>query len=162
VGLQPNAAWNFGFSAAEGPYLRDGAKPLPDHDGLHDYREYLLGQDISYARGHLQLWAEVFESRFEVPRAGDADVLAYYLEGKYEITPQLFGALRWNQEMFAGGRDAGGEPVARAHDIWRAEAAVTYRFTAHTQLKLQYSLAEGDFVSERLNGTFAAQLTIRF
>ena len=38
---------------------------------------------------------------FQVPRVGDADTFAYYLEGKYKFTPQLFGALRWNQQLFA-------------------------------------------------------------
>ncbi len=160
IGLRPNEAWRFGLSAAEGPYLRSDARPLADDPGR--YRQFVLGQDISYARGHLQLWAEAYEARFQVPRLGDADVFAYYLEAKYKLAPQLYGALRWNQEMFASERDPAGRSVARAHDIWRIEAALGYRFTAHTQLKLQYSLANGDFVSERLNGTFAAQFTIRF
>ncbi len=162
VGLRPNEAWRFGLSAAEGSYLRADARPLQDAGSAGEYRQYLLGQDISYARGHLQVWAEAFESRFEIPRLGDAGVLAYYLEAKYKLTPQLFGALRWNQEWFESGRDPAGQPVANGHDIWRAEAAFGYRFTEHTQLKLQYSLAHGDFVSENLNGTFLAQFTIRF
>lgn len=162
VGLRPNEAWRFGLSAAEGSYLKTDARPLQDAGSVGEYHQYLLGQDISYARGHLQVWAEAFESRFEIPRLGDADVFAYYLEAKYKLTPQLFGALRWNQEWFESGRDPAGQPVAKGHDIWRVEAAVGYRFTAHTQLKLQYSLARGDFVSENLNGTFLAQFTIRF
>jgi hypothetical protein len=44
-------------------------------------------------------WAEVFETRFEVPNVGNAD-LSYYLEAKYKITPQLFVALRWNQQLY--------------------------------------------------------------
>src|SRR5205085_1458473 len=83
VGLRPNEAWRFGFSAAEGSYLPADARPLPLDSDLSDYRQFVLGQDISYARGHLQLWAEAFEGRFEVPRLGNADVFAYYLEGKY-------------------------------------------------------------------------------
>ncbi|MBA3833560.1 MAG: hypothetical protein H0X34_17045 [Chthoniobacterales bacterium] len=162
VGLRPNPAWRFGLSAAEGSYLKADARPLQDAGSVGEYRQYLLGQDISYARGHLQIWAEAFESRFEIPRLGDSDVFAYYLEAKYKLTPQLFGALRWNQEWFASGRDPAGQPVANGHDIWRAEAAFGYRFTEHTQLKLQYSLVHGDFVSENLNGTFLAQFTIRF
>ena len=109
-----------------------------------------------------QFWAEAFESRFEVPRLGDADVFAYYIEAKYQITPQLFGALRWNQEFFVTEDDPAGRPVAQAHDIWRIDVALGYRFTAYTQLKLQYSLARGDFVSDDLNSTFAAQFTVRF
>jgi hypothetical protein len=162
MGLQPNQAWRFGISAAESPYLMTDARPLPLASDRDEYRQFLLGQDISYARGHWQFWAEAFEARFEVPRLGNADVFAYYLETKYEITPQLFGALRWNQEFFASEDDATGRPVATAHDIWRVDAALGYRFTAHTQLKLQYSLARGDFVSDKLNGTFAAQFTVRF
>ena len=162
VGMQPNAAWRFGFSAAEGAYLRPEARPFPSGAELGDYRQFLLGQDVSWARGHWQVWAEVFESRFEVPRLGNANVFAYYIEAKYQITPQLFGALRWNQEFFASEDDPAGQPVATAHDVSRVDAAIGYRFTAYTQLKLQYSLARGDFVSDDLHGTFAAQFTLRF
>ena len=162
VGWRPNEAWRFGFSAAEGSYLSSEARPLLNEGDFGDYRQYLLGQDISYARGHFQIWAEAFESRFEVPRLGDADIFAYYVEAKYKITPQLFGALRWNQEVFSSGRDPAGQPVARAHDVWRVDAAVGYRFTAHSQVKLQYSVARGDFTSNHLQGTFAAQFTVRF
>jgi len=163
VGIRPNEAWRFGISAAEGPYLRSNAHPLAAEEGeVNDYRQFVLGQDISYARGHWQFWAEAFESRFEVPRVGNADTFAYYVETKYKITPQLFGALRWNQQFFASGRDETGEAVVTPPDLWRIDAALGYRFTAHTQLKLQYSLASGDFLSNNLGNTFAAQFTIRF
>ena len=162
IGLQPNEAWRLGFSAAEGSYLRPDAQPPVSASKLGDYREILLGQDVSYARGHFQLWAEVFETRFEVPRLGFEDVLAYYIEAKYKLTPQLFAALRWNQELFDSGRDATGRPVGRPPDIARVDLAAGYRFSAHTQLKLQYSLARGDFISSHLGSTFAAQFTVRF
>ena len=162
LGLKPNEAWHFGFSAAQGPYLRAEAEPLPEGAARGDFHQFVLGQDVSYARGHWQIWAEIFEARFEVPRLGDADVLAYYIETKYRFTPQLFGALRWNQEMFQSAPDPEGLSVAKAHDIWRVDAAIGYRFTAHTQLKLQYSIAGGDFVSNNVHGTFAAQFTLRF
>jgi hypothetical protein len=162
VGLQPNEAWHLGFSAGEGAYLRPNARPSPGEGDLDDYRQFVLGQDISYARGHLQIWAEAFESRFQVPRLDDANIFAYYVEAKYKITPQLYGALRWNQEFFVSENDPAGQPVARPPDVWRIDAAIGYRFTAHSQIKLQYSLAHGDFVSDDLGGTFAAQFTIRF
>jgi hypothetical protein len=161
-GLRPNEAWNFGFSAAEGPYLQPGAQPAPADADLDDFREFVLGQDVSYARGHWQFWAEVFEARFEVPRLGDADVLAYYIEAKYKITPQLFAAARWNQEWFNSAPDSSGRPVAEAHDVDRIDLALGYRFTERTQLKLQYSLARGDFVSDDFRSTFALQFTVRF
>ena len=162
VGLRPNEAWNIGFSGARGPYLRTDARPLPQESDLGEYQQFLLGQDISYARGHFQIWAEAFESRFEIPRLGNADVFAYYIEVKYKLTPQLFAAVRWNQEFFDSGTDPIGQAIAEAHDVSRVDLALGYRFTAHTQLKLQYSIARGDFVSDRTNGTFAAQFTLRF
>jgi len=162
LGLQPNEAWHFGISATEGPYLTSAADRYLYDTSRGDYLQMLLGQDVSWARGHWQVWAEAFEARFEVPGLGNSDVFSYYVETRYQITPQLFGALRWNQEFFASDDDPHGQPIANGHDVWRAEAALGYRFTAHTQLKVQYSLARGDFVSEDLNGTFAAQLTIRF
>ena len=162
VGFRPNEAWRFGISAAEGVYLHPDARPLPSASGFGEYRQYVLGQDISYARGHLQLWAEAFQSRFEVPRLGNADVFAYYVEAKYKITPQLFAALRWNQELFSSEPDPAGRSVAQAHDVWRIDAAVGYRFTAHSQLKLQYSVTQGDFTSTNTHGTFAGQFTVRF
>jgi hypothetical protein len=165
-GIRPNDAWHFGFSAAEGPYLRSDAHPLEPEQGegggVNDYRQFVLGQDISYARGRWQFWAEAFQARFEVPRLGNADTVAYYVETKYKITPQLFGALRWNQQFYRAGRDETGETVVTPPDSWRIDAALGYRFTAHTQLKLQYSLADGDFLSNHLRSTFAAQFTIRF
>jgi hypothetical protein len=161
VGLQPNEAWRLGFSAAEGSYLPADALSGAVAN-LGDYREILLGQDVSYARGHLQLWAEVFETRFEAPHFGNADVFTYYIEAKYKLTPQLFVALRWNQELFDNEHDAGSAAVVRTPDIARIDLAAGYRFTAHTQLKLQYSLACGDFVSSHLGSTFAVQFTVRF
>src|ERR1043166_5980800 len=85
VGYRPNEAWNFGFSASEGPYFRDEAEsPLPPGRDIDDYREFVLGQDASFAWHHLQVWVEFYEARFEVPNVGDADTFAYYVEAKYK------------------------------------------------------------------------------
>ena len=132
VGLQPNEAWHFGFSAAEGAYLSPDAWPLPSDSDLGEYRQYLLGQDVSWARGHLQVWAEAFESRFQVPRLGNADIFAYYVEAKYK-SPRSFSAPCAGTRNFSfSGNDPEGQPVARPPDVWRIDAAVGYRFTAHT------------------------------
>src|SRR5215510_3617501 len=139
VGFRPNEAWNFGFSASEGPYFQRQAQPtLPPGRDIGDYREYVLGQDASFAWHHLQVWAEVYEARFEVPRTGNADTLAYYLEAKYKFTPQFFGALRWNQQLFNKVDVGGGAKMRWGEDVVRLELAAGYRFTSHTQLKLQY------------------------
>jgi hypothetical protein len=161
VGFRPDQMWNFGVSASAGPYLLSEAGPtLPANRGIGDYREWLLGQDVSFAWHHLQLWAEFYETRFEVPRIGNADTFAYYFEAKYKITTQLFGALRWNQQLFGDVRD-GTERVQWGNDIWRVDAALGYRFTNYLQTKLQYSFTHQEPRQEG-EQLLAAQVTVKF
>jgi hypothetical protein len=163
LGFRPNPMWNLGFSASAGPYFRPEAEPtLPAGHSLGDYPEYVLGQDIRFAWHHWQLWAEVYEARFEVPRVGKADTIAYYLEVKYKLTPQLFGALRWNQQLFGTVPNGRGGRLPWGQDLWRIDAALGYRFTAHLQLKLQYSLQRADSGSRDCDNSIAAQFTVRF
>jgi len=163
VGFRPNQIWNFGLSASDGPYFRSEAEQtLPPGRSIGDYREFVLGQDAGFAWHHLQLWAEFYEARFEVPRVGDADTFAYYFEAKYKFTPQLFGALRWNQQLFSNLPDGAGGQVRWSQDLWRIDVAAGYRFTSHIQLKLQYSFQQETTGSHDDNHLIAAQLTVRF
>ena len=163
LGLRPNEAWNFGVSASEGSYFRREAEPtLPPGRDIDDYREFVLGQDASFAWHHLQVWAEFYEARFEVPRVGDADTFAYYIEAKYKFTPQFFGALRWNQQLFDTINDGYGHNVRWSQDLGRIDVAATYRFTPHAQLKLQYGFQHQTTGEGNDNHLVAAQFTIRF
>src|SRR5881409_488690 len=163
AGFRPNEAWNFGLSGSEGPYFRREAEPtLPPGRDIGDYREFVLGQDASFAWHHLQVWAEFYEARFEVPRVGDADTFAYYIEAKYKFTPQFFGALRWNQQLFGTVSDGYGHNVHWGEDLGRIDVAVTYRFTPHAQLKLQYDFQHETSGPGDNNHLFAAQFTVRF
>ena len=159
----PDMAWTLGFSASEGAYLTEYARSgLPSGTGLGDYKQKVLGQDISYAWSHWQIWAEVYQARFEVPNVGNADTVGYYLEAKYKFTPNLFAALRWNQQVFADVPNGAGGEAPWGNDLDRIDAAVTYRFTPHSQLKLQYSLQHEDRVDNSTSSLFAAQFTVRF
>jgi hypothetical protein len=163
AGFRPNEAWNFGFSASEGPYFRREAEStLPPSRDLDDYREFVLGQDVSFAWRHLQVWAEFYEARFEVPRVGDADTFVYYIEAKYKFTPQLFGAIRWNQQLFGNVSNGYGQNVRWAEDLGRIDVAATYRFTPHAQLKFQYAFQHETTGSGDDNHLLAAQFTVRF
>ena len=153
--------WNLGFSASSGPYLvPDADWSLPPGRDIGDYRELVLGQDIAFAWHHWQLWAEFYEARFEVPRIGNADSFAYYLEAKYKITPQLFAALRWNQQLFGTVRGEEGTRWQWGADTGRVDAALGYRFTNYLQTKIQYSFTDGDH--QKGNNLFAIQLTLKF
>jgi hypothetical protein len=162
LGFRPNEMWNFGLSVSSGCYLLpQAASSLPPGHNIGDFREKVVAQDISFAWHHLQLWAEVYETRFEVPRIGNVDTLAYYLEGKYKITPQLFVALRWNQQLFDTIPDKN-KQIQWGNDVWRIDAALGYRFTNYLQGKLQYSFTHvrGDVsIGQQL---LAAQLTLKF
>jgi hypothetical protein len=161
AGFRPDEMWNLGVSASIGPYFLSGAAPtLSAGRGIGDYHELVLAQDASFAWHHLQLWAEFFESRFEVPGIGNADTFSYYFEAKYKITSQLYGALRWNQQLFGTIRDEN-EWSNWGNDIWRIDAALGYRFTDFLQAKLQYSFSRQDSLHEGEH-LFAGQLTAKF
>lgn len=163
VGFRPNEAWNLGLSAGEGAYFQPGAeRTLPRGRDLGHYREFVLGQDASFAWHHLQLWAEIYEARFEVPRLGDADTLAYYVEAKYKFTPQMFGALRWNQQLFGTVTDRMGRSARLGENLARIDMAGVYRFTPNVQLKCQYSFQQTTSGQRDDNHTLAAQFTVRF
>ena len=163
VGFRPNEAWNFGLSGSEGTYYRREAEPtLPSGRDIDNYREFVLGQDASFAWRHLQVWAEFYEARFQVPHVGNADTFAYYIEAKYKFTPQIFGAVRWNQQLFATINDGYGHDVPWARDLGRIDIAATYRFTPHAQLKVQYDFQHETSGDGDDNHLVAAQFTIRF
>jgi len=163
LGFSPDEKWHFGLTASEGAYLSDKSDPtLPPGNGIGDYHEWVLAQDASYAFRYLQVWAECYETRFEIPNVGNADTLAYYVELKYQLAPQLFGALRWNQEFFGTVPNGYGGRAPWGHDVSRADMAIGYRFTAHTELKLQYSLQSGNSTGGGLSHMIAAQFTVRF
>jgi len=163
LGFRPTQMWNFGFSASDGTYLQSQAdRFLPAGRDIDDYREQLLGQDASFAWHHLQIWTEFYEARFDIPRLGDADTLAWYVEAKYKFTPQLFGALRWNQQWFDDIDAPRAQNVSLGQDIWRIDAAIAYRFTPHLQLKFQYSFQQETSGAENSNNLVGAQLTLRF
>jgi hypothetical protein len=164
LGFRPNPMWTFGVSASDGAYFRPEAQPtLPMGRDIGDYHQRVLAQDIGFAWHHLQLWAEFFEARYEVPGIGDADLFAYYFEAKYKFTPQFFGAVRWNQQFFADVPDLRlGGMAPWGHDRWRTDVVVGYRFTPHTQLKIQYNIEHEKNGPRDLSHTFATQFTVRF
>ncbi len=163
LGFRPNEAWNFGVSGSTGSYFEEEAAPtLPPGRTLGDYHEILVAQDVSYERHHLQVWAEFHEARFEVPLVGNADVFGYFLEAKYKFTPQFFGAVRWNQQLYDTVPDGSGGQIPWGHDAWRIDTAVAYRFTPHIQWKVQYDLEHDDNARHGFGHFFGTQLTVRF
>jgi hypothetical protein len=165
LGWRPDAAWNLGVSGSAGTYLQPVAETVPAFPAgkdIGDFYQITFGHDISFAWRHWQLWAEVFLSRFEVPNVGDADTLAYYVEAKYKITPQLFAALRWNQQFFDDVPDGAGGKTPWDRDAWRVDTALGYRFTRHLQAKAQYSYSRQKGPFQQGEQLVAGQFTVKF
>ena len=163
LGWRPSAAWALGVSGSRGPYLRSRAEPtLPAGRHPRDYHQSMVGADASYAIRHLQLWAEFFASRFEVPRVGQADVAAWYLEARYKLTPTVFAAARWNQQVFGDVPDGRGGEEPWDNDMWRLDAALTWRMARHLQTKVQYAIGNERGPLEQGEQLVAMQLTVKF
>lgn len=163
IGFRPNASWNLGVSASAGAYLLPAAvATLPSGTGRGDYQQYTIGQDLSYAHGPWQFWSEIFFGRFEVPRAGNAELVAYYLEAKYKINSRAFAAVRWNQELFADMNGPGVPDGSWDRQTWRIDAALGYRWNRHWQGKIQYSFNHQDGLLQQGEQLVAGQITLKF
>ena len=163
LALLPDPMWTIGLSASAGTYLQPSAGAvLPAGQTLGGYREIVLGQDLGFAWHHVQVWAEVYEARFEIPGVGNADTEAYYVEARYKFTPQFSGAIRFNQQLFAELETPQGGSAPWSRDVWRVDLGPSYRFTPHVQVKLQYSIERQDADSGAWSGLAAVQFTTRF
>jgi hypothetical protein len=163
LGYRPDEMWSFGFSASAGTYLQPSAAPsLSPGLGFDQYLEIVLGQDVSFAWHHVQAWAEVYEARFEIPGVGNADTEAYYVEAKYKFTPQFFGAVRWNQQLFGTLPGPAGGASRWGRQVERIDLGPGYRLTPHLQVKLQYSLEHQAADASTWGDMIAAQVTLRF
>jgi hypothetical protein len=163
VGWNPEAAWQLGVSASRGSYLLESAtSTLPAGKHIGDYPHTLFGADAGYAWRHLQVWGEFFASRFEVPNVEGCDAVAYYVESKYQVAPQWYGALRWNQALFEKISNGEGREITWDRNAWRIDTAIGYRFDRHVQYKLQYSLDRQSGYQQQGEQTVAMQLTFRF
>lgn len=163
VGWRPCPDWNLGVSGSGGSYLTYDATRLPPGDGARDYRQITFGQDVSYAHGHFQAWAEAFESRFETPNTGNADTFAYYVETRYQLNALCWAGLRWNQQLFGTVPDGAGNEQVWGNDLWRMDLVFGCRLSEHFQAKVQYSYGrEHDPGGERNQQVGAVQVTTRF
>jgi hypothetical protein len=159
----PTPTWTFGASSSCGSYLpADARGPLAEGHDLDDYRQFVVGQEIGFAWRHWQVWFEAFQARFEIPEVADLDVLSWYIETKYKFTPQFFGALRWNEQIFDHVTDSQGNRVRWGRTLRRLDLAPGYRFSAYTQLKLQVSLQHEESAPDSWSPLAALQFTLRF
>jgi hypothetical protein len=165
IGWRPDESWNLGLSASRGTYLSRTAIPtVMPGTGPGEHRQTLIGADLAYAHRHLQLWTEAYLARFAIPGLGEVRTTGYYVEAKYKFAPQLFGAVRWNQQMYSRVTTDDARRVRWGRDAWRVDFAIIHRVSAQVQVKFQYSPQHESPAPPSLSLThaFAAQLTARF
>jgi hypothetical protein len=162
VGWRPSAAWGLGASLSGGTYLRDDVDARAAGFRVGAHQQELAAVDATYAWRHVQLWAEAFVGRFEVPRVGNADRVAYYVEGRYKLTPRFFAALRWNEQFFGDVENDAGRDRSWDQDAWRVDAALGCRVDRHVQAKLQYSYTHQRGALQQGEQLVAAQVTLKF
>ncbi len=163
VGFRPDLRWNVGVSAAESAYFLTAAGPtLPAGRSWRDYRETVFGADAGFAWRHLQIWAEVFRARFEVPVFGAVRTTAGYVETKYRFSPQVYGAWRWNRQTFSALALPGLGRRPWGADRNRIDTAVGYRFGPHVELKFQVSAERAAGEPAGTAWHAASQLNVRF
>ncbi len=162
LGYQPDLSWKFGVSASDSAvYAPNAAVSLPRGTNRHDFVNRLVAADAAYAWGRLQVWSEIFYSRYDVPRVGEAHTVAGYVETKYKFTPQLYGAFRWNRQVFSKINLGAGKMTPWTDAVWRLDASTGYRFTAHLDLKLQVSTQHEATTHSGLPVNLAAQFNLR-
>ncbi len=156
-----SAAWVFGFSAAKGAYFREdattGPATFPPGRERHDYYQTLLGGDFRYEHRNLQIRGEIFANRFEVPNAGNADSISYYLEGKYKLNRHWFVAARWNHQIFL---DLQGQRWD--NDQERMEWGIGYKWNQYLQAKVQYSWLHQEAEFENGQNLLVFQIALKF
>lgn len=173
IGLRPDAAWNLGVSASSGSYVdtsaykRFSATTAPGAT-IGQARQTMVGCDISYAHGPIELWAEFAQSRYDVPDApagkpvGAIDAYSYFVEGKWKFMPQFWLSGRWNQQIYSKVTPVVGAATPWDNNLWRIDACLGVKLDRFVQLKTQYSYTEESGSVHQGQNLFAVELVIQF
>jgi len=162
VGWRPDMAWSLGVSGSVGPYMNNAAAgTLPSGKTVGDYDQITVGGDASWSWHAWQVSGEFIFSRFQVPWAGNADTFSWYLETKYQITPQLYAAARWNQQVYNQVNTASG-PQNWDNDEMRVDLGLGYKWSRNVLTKIQYSWQHQQTSFQNGRQLVALQFILRF
>ena len=179
AGYRPDAAWNIGVSGSSGSYISQagyGKYSAPHTSGkpaagssISDARQTVIGTDISYAHGPLELWSEFAWSQYSIPNttptgtsSGDVGAYSYFIESKWKFMPQFWLSGRWNQQLYSNVTQTNGIETSWYNNLWRADACLGFKINRFTQFKVQYSYTEEAGYVDPGQNLFAVELVIKF
>lgn len=140
-GVAPLTGFRLGAFWTRGPYMGEGVEDmLPPGDRWRDYRQQVTGFELHFTRGYMVLNGEFAVSSFEVPaHRTKIHGKAWFLEGRYTLTPRLFAALRLEQSRYPFMRPISPTLwIARPVNLYDAEAGMGFRISPTTLLKVSY------------------------
>jgi len=141
LGITPRTGLRLGGYATRGTYLnRDLDLFLPAGAGWRDFEQRIVGADIQFSRGYLELNGDFARSSYDVPaQARAVRGKAYFIELKYTWTPRFFTALRLERNDYAYIQPLGpGVWMGTAVDFFDVEAGAGYRLGPGAVLKVAY------------------------
>lgn len=141
IGVTPVTGLRFGAFATRGPYLNRHLQDLiPAGAGWRDFEQQILGFEVQFSRGYLEINGELALSGYEVPtQTAAVHGKAAYLDVKYTWSPRFFTAIRLEQNSYVFVRPISssfwlGRPV----NFYDAEAGLGYRLGPDTLVKVSY------------------------
>jgi hypothetical protein len=137
LGVVLSPGFILGASLARGPYLRDSLRDTLRSvgAGVEDFHQRAIGFDAEFGYRHFALVGELILNRWEAPgihgnrlETWDLDATGWYVEGKYTISPGLYGAARYGRIDFSKVDDGAGNRLCWDDPIQRWEYGVGYHF----------------------------------
>ncbi len=159
LGWRPTMEWTIGASASSGSYVVPGAFANWD-----DLRQTVVGADLSWSHGQLEVWSEVNWSQWDVragpvSAAGTVALVSYFVESKWKFAPAWWLAGRWNQQL------PGDKPFSNDQwddDVWRIDGCLGWHINRSVTAKAQYSYTQESGTIHQGEHVFDLQLVFEF
>ncbi len=152
-----------GINYNNGPYFRvDRESVLPPGTTLSNFRQTFYSLDIAWAYRKFQVWGELFYNTFDIPNVGDdAEILSYYLEGRWSFAQKWWASLRWNQETYNQILTNPATEEDWDNPLYRVDLGLGFRYARHGQIKVQYSFQEQDADFQNGRHFIVSELTFK-
>ena len=167
IGLQPTMGLKLGVSGVYAAYLNknvERSSAFPAGRSAEDYKQRMIGVDTEYAAGHFQLIGEWVFNQWQVPNLAEGHLShnGGYVEGKYELGPGIYYALRYGRIDYGEIDDGQGVRIAWDYGVRRIETGFGYYLDRRTRIKALVQLNSWDGAPDDSDRLFSLQLASDF